>query len=64
MRILNAHLGKLAALCTYNEKTNMNVKLLLKHINASNLLVTNTKITKRSGKLWTCISDMNNSSNI
>ena len=38
----NAHLGKEEASYTYHEKTNINGKLLLEHINASNLLVTDT----------------------
>ena len=58
---LNTHLGKEAASYTYHEKTNKNRTLLLVHINASNLLVTNTKFTKKKWKAMEIISDMNNS---
>ena len=56
----NAHLGKESVQHTYHESTNNTGKLLLEHAASSNLIITNTMFTKRKGKLWTYISDMNN----
>ena len=56
----NVHLGKESVQHTYHESINNNGKLLLEHATSSNLIITNTMFTKRKGKLWTYISDMNN----
>lgn len=55
----NAHIGKDDAAHTYHENTNSNGKLLLDLAEENNLIITNTTFQKRSGKLWTYLSDMN-----
>lgn len=54
----NAHIGKEDARYTYHNETNKNGKLLLELADEANMLITNTHFQKRSGKLWTYISDM------
>ena len=57
----NAHIGKEDAAFTYHEITNSNGKLLLDLAEENDLTITNTTFQKRSGKLWTYLSDMNGS---
>ena len=54
----NAHLGSDDARYTYHTKTNKNGQLLLYLAAECNLIITNTTFQKRSGKLWTYLSDM------
>ena len=54
----NAHLGKEVGKYTYHDKTNSNGKRLLDMSQEAGLVITNIHKQKKSGKLWTYISDM------
>ena len=54
----NAHIGSEDALHTYHSNTNDNGRRLLDLADEANLLITNTTFHKKSGKLWTYVSDM------
>ena len=46
---------------TYHESTNSSGKHLLQFTEENDVIVTNTTIQKKRGKLWSYISDMNGS---
>ena len=54
----NAHLGKEVGKYTYHDRTNSNGKRLLDMSQEAGLVITNIHKQKKSGKLWTYISDM------
>ena len=54
----NAHLGKEVGKYTYHDRTNRNGKLLIDLAQETGLVITNIHKQKKSGKLWTFISDM------
>ena len=57
----NAHLGTDDVKYSYHKKTNKNGQLLIDLTLESNLVITNTTLQKRPGKLWTYLSDMTGS---
>ena len=61
LRDCNAHLGEEAVKDTYHKRTNSNGEHLLDLACEANLIITNTALQKRKGKLWTFLSDMTGS---
>ena len=57
----NAHLGRDSVRHTFHDQTNSNGNLMLEHAAECDLHITNTMFEKKKGKLWTFISDMNDS---
>ena len=57
----NADIGSADALFTYHTDTNKNGQLLLDLAEETAMTITNTRFQKKKGKLWTYMSEMNNS---
>ena len=57
----NAHLGTDDVKYSYHKKSNTNGQLLIDLSLEGNLIITNTSLRKRPGKLWTYLSDMTGS---
>ena len=54
----NAHIGSHQAKFTYHSDTNKNGQLTIDFAEEANMLMANTHFQKKTGKLWTFISDM------